>query len=42
LMYSLFNLWLDREGPEEEWSKESKYLGGSVCKSTWLDVPCAK
>jgi serine/threonine protein kinase len=37
-----FNLWSDGKGPDGEWSKESEYLGGNVCKTTWLDVPCAK
>ncbi|KAG0620858.1 hypothetical protein M758_4G250000 [Ceratodon purpureus] len=37
-----FNLWSDGEGPSGEWSEKSEYLGGNVCKTTWLDVPCAK
>ena len=37
-----FNLWSDGNGPIGEWSPESEPLGGNVCKTTWLDVPCAK
>ncbi|KAG0581362.1 hypothetical protein KC19_4G245200 [Ceratodon purpureus] len=37
-----FNLWSDGKGPIGEWSEKSEYLGGNVCKTTWLDVPCAK
>jgi serine/threonine protein kinase len=37
-----FNLWPDGNGPDGEWSGKSNLLGGNVCKTTWLDVPCAK
>ena len=37
-----FNLWSDGEGPDGEWSEKSEFLGGNVCKTAWLDVPCAK
>ncbi|KAG0579444.1 hypothetical protein KC19_4G099300 [Ceratodon purpureus] len=35
-------LWPDGKGPDEEWSEKSDFLGGNVCKTSWLDVPCAK
>ncbi|KAG0576703.1 hypothetical protein KC19_5G101300 [Ceratodon purpureus] len=34
--------WPDGNCPGDEWGKNSEFLGGNVCKTTWLDVPCAK
>ena len=35
-------LWPDGRSPVDEWGKDSAFLGGNVCKTTWLNVPCAK
>jgi serine/threonine protein kinase len=36
------NSWPYGRNPGDEWGKNSEFLGGNVCKTTWLDVPCAK
>lgn len=35
-------LWQDGTSPDDEWGKQSEFLGGCVCRTTWLDVPCAQ
>ncbi|KAG0623911.1 hypothetical protein M758_3G210800 [Ceratodon purpureus] len=39
---STSSLWPDGKSPDDEWGKNSDFLGGNVCKTTWLGVPCAK